>query len=228
MATKLPYVLPFEDGAVVAAILLKAQGLPETEQIATKTELQQATAYLATLDNATMAPQSAAVKRETDALQARIDEIIALPDGSTTADAELVDIRVGYDGTVYSSAGNAVRSQVGELAGTLGDLVSKNLIGMDAAEFYPVHVTAGTKLTMSTADGTALGRTGVNLRLYAADKTQLDQFNFQPNLSSRTITVGSYASPVAYLGWNVTPPKNVSSRKRRHKDSVSRILQNGA
>jgi hypothetical protein len=36
MATKLPYVLPFEDGSVVAAILLKAQALPDKEQIATK------------------------------------------------------------------------------------------------------------------------------------------------------------------------------------------------
>lgn len=106
MATKLPYVLPFEDGAEVAAILLKAQGLPDAEQIATKTELQQATAYLATLDNATMAPQSATVKRTTDNLQAQINNIVRAPESGGDVGAEVYQARVGADGTDYPTLGS--------------------------------------------------------------------------------------------------------------------------
>lgn len=77
-------------------------------------KFQSVTGDIATLKDG-LASEASTRATEDAVLKARIDNIIALPEGSTTGDAELLDIRIGANGTTYPTAGDAVRGQYTDL-----------------------------------------------------------------------------------------------------------------
>ena len=85
-----------------------------------------------------------------DALEitnARIDNLATLEEGSTTGDAELMDIRVGANGVTYPNAGSAVRGQYNDLKSLLTLVNSAS--GDQGA---PIVITDGTNNEVVTAE----------------------------------------------------------------------------
>ena len=62
-----------------------------------------------------------------ETMNQRITQLASLPEGSTSGNAELTDIRVGYNGKSYTSAGNAVREQFTQMQEAFQQLLSKTM-----------------------------------------------------------------------------------------------------
>jgi hypothetical protein len=87
-------------------------------------------------------------KTELEVERQRITNLSTLPSGSTTGDAELQDIRIGYDGKNYANAGEAVRGQVSQLSNDMNHVLAKESVncilvwrqgsidGANGTEFY--------------------------------------------------------------------------------------------
>lgn len=82
----------------------------------------EATEQFSALENALNTVDS--IDAKLAAANTRIDNLLTLPEGSTTGDAELADIRIGADGITYGSAGTAVREQVGDINDVVFDITT--------------------------------------------------------------------------------------------------------
>lgn len=67
---------------------------------------------------------------------ARIDNLILNATGDSEGNAELIDVRAGFDGSSYLTAGTAVRNQVKSLYGALGRKRGLNEMSWDKDNMY--------------------------------------------------------------------------------------------
>lgn len=121
------------------------------------------------------------LKDDFDVLEARMNQFTSLQEGSTTGDAELIDGRIGYDGKVYDNIGGAIREQISELKGDIGNqedklepIVKSKQDLKDA--FYIVDVY-GNIICKVDKDGVhSTGFDGKNLALNDVISTYEDSF----------------------------------------------------
>ena len=87
------------------------------------------------------------ISKYTAEVELRIDNFLSsVNQGGTTADAELQDIRVGADGWVYQTAGEAVRKQVGKIFDDMYSYLDFDYnYTMGIAAYYVTGGTVATK-----------------------------------------------------------------------------------
>ena len=135
---------------------------------------------------------------EVEVLKSRIDNLIKLESGSTTGDAELADIRVGADGAVYPSAGEAVRAQVNAL-----DEAKVNKTDIVQTTGDNEVVVMSQKAV--TEEVTALKEDLDDLQSYNIERS-INEYQYNENEISLNVYVDTITGKlVEYSKWSTSP-----------------------
>lgn len=115
------------------------------------------------------------------ALSSRIDNIASLPEGSTTADAELMDIRIAGNGETYETAGEAVRGQFDQITDKMTFIQSPNKWNPDLQKtgYYTKDGTYNTSDTYITLETPVKVKPGDVVRCYGILNNQLISKNLR-------------------------------------------------
>ena len=150
-----------------------------------------------------------ASKSELEVERKRIDTFTSLSEGSTTGDAELIDVRIGYDGTIHSNAGTSIRSQVKEANENINNKIKKSINLLDNSKWIKGYYVSANCY-------------GVKKLV----KTEHDDFSYiEIQVKANTsYTVSKYAHQIAF-GKYVEGEFGIKNRKLvRGKQSMSFLL----
>lgn len=149
-------------------------------------------------------------------LSARMDTFTSLPEGSTSGNAELADIRVGANGTTYDTAGNAVRGQISGLKSDFNNYYATIIHEQGTNYIDKTVLKSDTRISELTGNETSQGATGMfasdfipvevgevlyhgtgvysdYYAYYDSSKTFISTIDYSANLSSPfTVPSGAY------------------------------------
>lgn len=179
-------------------------------------EIDDANSDISTLES-NLAAETSARTQQDSVLSARMDTFTQLPSGSTSGDAELIDIRVGADGTTYPTAGDAVRGQVTDLKSDIGvsdvtftevsgKYISKNNNESPSAPFsrsVPIAVSKGEIINFTAK--------GYNTEVAMIAVSNADATSFTAKVISVDSTVRLYTYTVEADGYIVVSYNNSST-----------------
>lgn len=124
-------------------------------------------------------------------LDSRVDALQNIPEGSTTSDAALNDVKIGWDGTTYDSPGDAVRGQAEQI---IGGLIATVYLSQNNTIIYNID---DKTISFPAISLNILGKN------YSAPATEI-------NLSEVTVSVPCYrlcydysAGEIKAVEWNV-------------------------